>query len=628
MCGIFGILHHQHDTVPDKSKLEKTALLLEHRGPDSYGIHADTGIGLVHTRLSLLDLQARSNQPFWDPQGRYALVYNGEIYNFKEMRERLERRGHTFRTTSDTETLLQCLMTDGVEETLPTLEGMFSFTLYDKLEQTLTLVRDQFGMKPLFICDTNEVFLFSSEIQAMRPWLTFTPDKLSISSFLFGFGGPTKGHTFFHNIRSLSPGTILRIKAGHASHTSPFFSMTDFWDQTQANRLQNLKPKNLVDEIEELLLESVRKQLLVADVPVGALCSGGVDSSLIMAMAATFHKNLAIFHANIVGPNSELEAATRLAEHLWLELNTVNVHDQDFIDSMPDVIEHFGHPYYECPQSIPILLVSRLIHSHRIKAVLSGEGSDECYLGYNWVVPNIQQWRHYIKDISKRLLRFTGATLSSRQNRNINIHELILGLHNRFEVNLENDEIDELKQLTNCTTLHNSTTKSLKLLNYGLRGLLHRNDSMGMAASVESRFPFLDTKLVQLAVNVPYKHKVRFSPTTLDTNHLFFCDKWILREVAKRYLPPDLSHRSKRPFSVDAYRRSKISSDFFDKSFVSELFGLSSRERTYLADHISGSPTLKTKLIQLEVWAHIFLKNDSKESILNTLQRNISVTAV
>ncbi len=625
MCGILGILFHHNHAVPEESKLQETAKLLKHRGPDSYGIHAECGIGLVHTRLSLLDLQSRSNQPFWDVQGRYALVYNGEIYNFKEIRQKMEHRGHRFRTSSDTEVLLQSLITDGVQETLLKLEGMFAFALYDKVEQTFLLARDRFGMKPLFLYETAEIFLFSSEIQAMRPWVSFTPDSLSISSFLYGFGGPTKGHTFFKDIQSLPPGEILTVKVGQSSNSRRYFSMTDFWDQAEADRLNDLKPTMLADELEELMLASVQKQLLVADVPVGALCSGGVDSSLIMAMAAKHHPNLAIFHANIVGQNSEQEAASHLAQHLDLELKTVNVHDHHFIDGMPEVIEHFGHPYYQCPQSIPVRLVSQLVNSHGVKAVLSGEGADECFLGYHWVVPSVRHWRQYTKNFIKNFLQFTGLPLFNKKERHVDIHELMLGLHNRFEVTLDHDEINKHIASTNGTTFNQGAAQSLRLLHNGLRGLLHRNDTMGMAASIESRFPFLDQSVIKYAVNVPYKGKVRFSPFTVDKNHLFFCDKWVLREVAKRYLPPHLSHRPKKPFPVDAYNRMNVSAEFFHTSFISEFFGLSSRQQTYLTDHAPFSQTLKIKLVQLEIWAKLFILNDSKESILNTLQKNISV---
>ena len=353
------------------------------------------GIG-PYTALSP-DLNARSNQPFWDQQQRYCLVYNGEIYNFQALRTELEQQGIRFRTTSDTEVLLEWLIHSGAEATLPKLEGMFAFALYDRIEQTLLLARDSLGIKPLFIYDQDDAFVFASEICAMRPWIPFAPDQLSIASYLSGFSGPTKGYTFFEQVQSLEPGGIITIRRGERATYRRFFSLESFCDPAEMERLQQLKLSRLVDEVDARLHASVRSQL-VADAPVGALCSGGVDSSLLMAIAAKYHNNLAVFHANVVGPLSEYEAATRLAKHLKLDLKTVDVLDQDFLDKMPEVIGHYGYPYYPCnPHSIPFFMVSQLVHNNQVKAILSGEGADECFLGYSWLAPSsLQKWRHVL----------------------------------------------------------------------------------------------------------------------------------------------------------------------------------------------------------------------------------------
>ena len=212
MCGILGILDHRNNVTPDDTLLKQSGYLLDHRGPDNCGVFASEGIGLVHTRLSLIDLNPRSHQPFWDKSGRYTLVYNGEIYNFKELRSELESQGIQFRTTSDTEVLLEWLLAHPKGKALERLEGMFAFALYDKLEESLFLGRDRFGIKPLFIFDGDDRFIFASEIKAMRPWIAFEPDLLSISSFLFGFGGPTKGHSFFRDIKILAPGSTVEVR--------------------------------------------------------------------------------------------------------------------------------------------------------------------------------------------------------------------------------------------------------------------------------------------------------------------------------------------------------------------------------------------------------------------------------
>lgn len=625
MCGIFGIMQHENESVPNQQNLEITASLLRHRGPDNYGIFADKGIGLVHTRLSLLDLNPRSNQPFWDQHGRYCLIYNGEIYNYKELRTELEKQDVRFMTTSDTEVLLKCLIHLGVETTLPMLEGMFAFALYDKHEHSLVLARDRFGIKPLFIYDQEDAFIFASEIRAMQPWISFKPDILMISSYLQGFGVPTKGYSFFLHVKIVSPGEVINIRLGERARYSRFFVMSNFWDDEEIRYLKQIKSQQVVDKVDELLLNSVKMQL-AADAPVGALCSGGVDSSIIMAMASKFHNNLAIFHANVVGRHSEYEAAAILAKHLRLDLKTVDVVDQDFIDLLPEVAVHYGHPFSYHPNSIPFIAVSKLVRRNGVKAVLSGEGSDECYLGYPLLAPNMallmrklpRQAYPILKQLIKRLLgrRLDSAPIGDK-------HRLVMGLHNRFEREVENENIRLQIQRISGKTLQNRDLNSLYLLGYHLRTLLHRNDCLGMAASIEARFPFLDSRLVKLSVNMPYKYKIRFSPIVLEKSHYFFRDKWIIRKVADRYLPPELSHRPKYGFPTSAQHRMLIPAAFFQRSFIADLFGLSNQEIQYLVDH--ANQELKLKLLHLEVWAHVCLHHASRDLIIRKLKDHITV---
>ncbi|MEY2439042.1 MAG: hypothetical protein QOI34_427, partial [Verrucomicrobiota bacterium] len=443
MCGIFGVIWRQSDRVPEQDRLERTARLLRHRGPDATGVFADQGVGLVHTRLSLLDLSERSNQPLWDKQRRFALLYNGEIYNFQQLRLQLEAEGVEFCTTSDTEVLLEALLKWGAEKTLPKLEGMFAFGLYDRTLGSLLLARDRFGIKPLFIYQTEDTFLFASEIQAMRPWINLEPDFPSISSFLYGFSGPTKGFSFFRHVKSVEPGAMVTIEKASTPKYSRFFSLPDFVDPDEMDRLEGLSQHEVVNEVDRLLNESVKSQL-IADAPVGALCSGGLDSSIIMSIAAQYHNNLAIFHANVVGPISEYPAALRLAQHLKLDLKAIEVHDDDFITEIPEVTERFGHPFYSCPHSLPLMMVCRLVQQAGVKAVLSGEGSDECFLGYAFCAPNIREYagvrpllrfiKRWFRDPSgSNGLQYLGPSYVQGGEPD-GAEGLVHALHNRFEV--------------------------------------------------------------------------------------------------------------------------------------------------------------------------------------------------
>lgn len=618
MCGIFGIFYLKNKIMPDRQHLEKTARIIQHRGPDSSGVYVDNGIGIAHTRLSLLDISSRSDQPFWDKSGRYCLIYNGEIYNFKELRSDLENVGRAFETTSDTEVLLQGLIEMG-PAILQKLEGMFAFALYDKKEDSLLIARDRFGIKPLYIYSDAEKFIFASEIKAMQSWVPAAPDMFSISSYLQGFGGPTQNFTFFSGIKILQTGGIIKIQSGGISESKNFFPLENFWSSDLSEQYNFFKPSQLVDRLEELLLISVKKHL-IADTQVGALCSGGIDSSLIMAMAAKVHSNLAIFHANVRGPHSEYEAAQLLATHLKLKLNVVDVNDHDFIEGIPDVMYHYGHPFLYHPNSIPFLMVAQLVRQNGVKAILTGEAADECFLGYSHLptenlfsgyykaLDRIKSLVHMIPSIGKLLWRHTGTSSA-----------IIRGLHNRFENDIDKERI--LSKLGHHVSKNN--LKTLEYLGYHLRTLLHRNDSLGMAASIEARFPFLDNALVEYAVNLPYRYKIRASfSTPIERKHPFIRNKWVLREVANRYLPKALSQRPKRGFPTDAFERMRVAPGYFNNSFVSHLFGLSSNETAYLVNNAGSNLVLR--LLHLDIWGRVCFNQEPRESARNDLKKHIS----
>ncbi|MEO8257861.1 MAG: asparagine synthase (glutamine-hydrolyzing) [Acidobacteriota bacterium] len=628
MCGIFGIMAHRPETVVDLARLNATACALGHRGPDHHAVFSDARVGLVHTRLSLVDLDARSNQPFWDSQGRYCLVFNGEIYNFRELRAELEADGVAFRTTSDTEVLLESIIHRGVETMLPRLEGMFAFALYDSHQGSLTLARDRFGIKPLYVYDCDNAFAFASEIRALRPWIRFEPDLLSISSYLHGFGGPTSGHSFYRNVAIVPPGTVIVVAPGGRTCYRRFWQVQDFWEPDETARLSALKPRQVVDEVEERMFESVRMQLL-ADAPVGVLCSGGVDSALITAMAARLHANLAIFHADVAGPHSEKDAAVTVARHLKLDLNAVQVCDQDSIESLAGVVLHYGHPFTYHPNSVPFLMVSKLVRSHRVKAILSGEGADECYVGYPSMIFNLResvlQVPTNLRGAYRLLRRGVRYALGDRR---VDAPEddtaaIVRGMHNRFEAEVDAEETSSDLRRKSGRTPTDHELATLHQLGYHLRTLLHRNDALGMAASIEARFPFLDARLVRLAANIPYRTKVRVVPTALHKAHYFLRDKWVLREVAGRYLPRSVAQREKRGFPVSAQHRMRIKPEFFNDSFVPEAFGLRPREIDFLVRH--ASQDLRLKLLHLDVWARVCLDGTPPDEVTARIKKYVAL---
>jgi asparagine synthase (glutamine-hydrolysing) len=623
MCGIFGIAYRDGRTLPDARLLDQTARTLGHRGPDNAGTFKAEGIGLVHTRLSLLDLSERGNQPFWDEQRRYALVYNGEIYNFMQLRSELEALGVAFNTGSDTELLLKGIIHYGVDRLLPRLEGMFAFGLWDNQEHVLTLVRDRFGIKPLFIYEDERMLVFSSEAKGFAPWVPLQPDPHIVSAYLSGFGGPTRDRSFFRDAVILAPGTIRELRRGQRSTERSFFQIPQFWQPDEYRRLRGLKPEAIVDSFEELLFTSVKKHLL-ADAPVGAFCSGGLDSSLVMAMASRVHTNLAIFHADVKGPLSEYAAAKDLSRHLGLDMRTVEVRDADFIELLPAAIWHYEYPFSYHPNSVPFLAVSHLVRAHGVKAILSGEGSDECFLGYAPIAyedlrQSYRRLRSTARTLVQRIPKFGKALWPKEAEHSNQIREL----EQNFEAALDRVEIQRRVQEVGAE-VRPREYRSLEWLGYHLRTLLHRNDTLGMAASIEARFPYLDHDLVQAAVNLPYEYKIRLSMDVHDKSHPFIRDKWVVRKVADRYLPRALSQRKKIGFPVNAYDRMHCSPGFFARGFVADLYRLTERSLSHLLE--ISDRELRLRLLMLEVWGRLFFRGVVPSELKDDLLRSAAVT--
>lgn len=620
MCGIFGICHRSKEATISENLLKQSAAAIRHRGPDGSGIYAGKGVGFAHTRLSLIDLDVRSNQPLWDVTGRYCLVYNGEVYNYQFLRNELEAKGYKFKTSSDTEVILYSLIHNGTDA-LTSFEGMFSICFYDMEKDTIVLARDRFGIKPLYIFQDQDAVLFSSEINAIRPWVILAPDRFSISSYLMGYGGPNASFTFYNNLKIMPTGSYLIIKSGSIVSQSRFFEVEDFLDESEFVRLQNTSKTDIIDEAEDLLIKSVNKHM-IADIAVGALCSGGVDSSLIMALASRSNKNLAIFHANVAGPLSEYDAAQALAKHLDLEMQVVNISDDDFLEKLPQVTEHFGQPFLYHPNSVPFLMVCDLVQRNHVKAIMTGEAADEGFLGYS-SIPTEDIFSQYYNVLNRlRVLINKIPGIGERLwPAGDNHSSCVRSLHNRFEIEEEkgNDITHYLK------AYDKGTAKTIKHLKYHLRTLLHRNDCLGMASSIEARFPFLDHDLVRFSINLPYKNKIHFSAERpVEKKHPFMKNKWVIRQVANRYLPAELSQRPKKGFPTNAFERMNISSNYFHHSYVQDLFELSSNQIKLLDSQCSNH--IKMRLLHLDVWGKVCDLQEDNDSVIAGLKNNVEIT--
>ena len=384
MCGIAGLI----TLASSRDQLERNAIAmadsLAYRGPDDHGIwsDADAGVALTHRRLSIVDLSPAGHQPMVSADGRFIITYNGEIYNFQELRPELEARGIKFRGHSDTEVMLEAFAAYGVEITVKRLIGMFTIGLWDRRERKLVLVRDRLGIKPLYWAKFGELFLFGSELKALRAHPGWTPriDCSAVASFMRHNCIPAP-HTIYEGVNKLEPGTILTLP----SNGDP--NIKRFWDAGVVARAGLADPiraddNELTDRLEALLCDAVRRRM-VADVPVGAFLSGGIDSSTVVAlMKAANAGPVRTYTIGFEIPGfDEAAHSAAVARHLGTDHTELTVTAKQALDVIPQLPDMYDEPFADSSQ-IPTYLVSAMTRRH-VTVALSGDGGDELFGGYN-----------------------------------------------------------------------------------------------------------------------------------------------------------------------------------------------------------------------------------------------------
>lgn len=598
---------------------------LRHRGPDDHGVHIDDDIALGHDRLSILDLSDRAAQPMRSSCDRFVISYNGEIYNFRSLRRGLEQRGRTLRSTGDTEVLVEHLAEFGVAATLPRLEGDWAFALWDRQRRQLVLARDRHGVKPLYYRIDAGTVWFASEMKVLVPD-DVRADMSTVGACLLGHAGTWGERTVFEGIRSVLPGEALCFSdPSQPPQRETYARIPDFLDRDLSTELDAMPPDAVVDRVDRAFSESVSLRM-VSDAPLACLASGGVDSSLIASVASQQNPDLALFHADVTS-RSEREAAEELSRALGLPLHVATVDDDHFLHAVAAATYANDVPLTYHFNSVPFFIVSELARREGVKVLLTGEGSDEYFLGYPHlplapVLDAVAAFRATVgRAARRRVPRLAKQLLATPE---LSYPVLLGKLLTRFET----EEVgaaawDEL--LVRDAHERRSTTMSLELLDAHLLSLLHRNDRLGMAWSLESRFPFLGHELARLALNLPGRYKLRRSPRMHDSRHPFTVDKWVVRELAARHVPRELATRPKRGFQVSIADRLAIDPDYFVDGFVVDAFGLtpSAMARALAAPE----PRWPARLVLVDVWGRLFVHDEPVEAVQDRLSRFVSVEA-
>jgi asparagine synthase (glutamine-hydrolysing) len=577
MCGIAGLL--TTDSAVSQQQFHDIAgamnSSLRHRGPDDDGIwvDAEARIALAHRRLSIVDLSPAGHQPMVSADGRFVITYNGEVYNYNEMRPELAARGVQFRGHSDTEVMLEAFSAYGVAATVKRLIGMFAFGVWDRRERTLTLVRDRLGIKPVYWAKFGGLFLFGSELKALRAHPGWTPriNRPAVAAYLRHNYVPAP-HTIYEGVHKLEPGTILTLPWNGQPRTERFWDARAVARAGLANPLR-ASDRELTDQLEDLLKDAVRRRM-VADVPVGAFLSGGIDSSTVVALmqAANAGKVRTYTIGFESGGYDEARHASAVAAHLRTEHTELTVTAGEALDVIPRLPEFYDEPFSDSSQ-IPTYLVSAMTRRH-VTVALSGDGGDELFAGYNRYQLTSSAWRSL--SILPRAVRhgmaaaLTGVS-AERWSR------LLSFVPEKMLPAQIGDKLHKLASVLNCASsdevyrrlvshwepsqLMAGTTEPkgalwdrsvaieipgmlermqfLDLVTYLPDDILTKVDRASMAVGLEARVPLLDHRVVELSWRLPSTAKIRNGSS-----------KWLLRQVLDRHVPRELIDRPKMGFGI------------------------------------------------------------------------------
>lgn len=584
MCGISGILdtsRRQEGKVLQEIARRMANTLL-HRGPDDGGtwVDAAVGIALGHRRLSILDLSPLGHQPMVSVCGRYVVSFNGEIYNFRALRDELANLGHSFRGHSDTEVLLSCISQWGLESAVVRFNGMFAIALWDREEQRLHLVRDRMGEKPLYYGWTGRTFLFASELKAIlaHPQFDGEIDRGAVSLFM-RHGYIPAPYSIYVGIQKVVPGTIVTIAPDPEipSTIRPYWSVAAAVERGMAEPFRGTA-NEAISHLDELLSDAVKLRM-EADVPLGAFLSGGIDSSIIVAlMQAQSMRPVQTFSIGFhEAAYNEAAYASVIAKHLGTAHTELYVSPREALEVIPRLPAIYDEPFADSSQ-IPTYLLSKLTRNH-VKVVLSGDAGDELFAGYNQYFWGGNFWKQ-TGWIPRGLLNLIAAGLTAVPPKSwgtlFRIGSPILPtwlrkpdigrkVHTLAEMlTAECPEAMYLKIISywkppasvvigDCEPFTKLTDRSqwincldavekmmaVDMMMYLPDDILVKVDRASMAASLEARVPLLDQRIIEFAWRLPVSMKVHEGQ-----------GKWILRQLLKRYVPPAFFDRPKMGFSV------------------------------------------------------------------------------
>lgn len=585
MCGICGFFNPHRLTSKEwmQSVSHQMTDALVHRGPDDVGVWTDdkTGVALGHRRLSIQDLSSEGHQPMISVCGRFLISYNGEVYNFKEMRKELEQDGFQFRGHSDTEVVLGAITEWGLEKTLKQIIGMFAFALWDREQESLTLVRDPVGKKPLYYGWCQDTFLFGSELKAVRAHPAFNahidPDALGL---FIKYSWVPSPYCIYQGLRKLPPGHLVTIDSKSTlENTSP----RSYWSARTVAENGEQTPftgslEDATDELEKLLKNTVGCRM-IADVSLGALLSGGFDSTMVVSMMQSMSaRPIKTFSIGFwESEYNEAQHAQDIARHLGTDHTELYISPKDALAVIPELPKIYDEPFADSSQ-IPTFLLSKLARKE-VQVALSGDGGDELFAGYTKYPECFKRWetwgnrplwsRQGLADVMTLIGQTSWSLLGS--SRNCDTDEI--PEWQKFFGKIEKKSrwipatspvdlvalrharcrrIEDYVLHAEDTTCLLTNSKAWAAVSNPIQGMMHLDfvtfltddilvkvDRASMSVSLEVRCPLLDTRLVEFAWSLPLSMRLKGNT-----------GKIVLRKVLERYVPPELTERPKMGFAV------------------------------------------------------------------------------
>jgi asparagine synthase (glutamine-hydrolysing) len=499
---------------------------------------------------------------------------------------------------------------------------MFAFAFYDRAENNLLLARDRLGIKPLYYLESKGNLYWASEIKAIAQVLDLAPDPIRTFCAVNNMGEKSTEHTLFKGLRSVRPGTYLSVNGSGEPKSTTYYDVVEDFDNDLHRSLSKQNGGSVVAHFEELFTDSV-KQMLVSDAPVGAFVSGGIDSSLVSAVATNCSADLKLFTANVLGKYSEFDDVKVLAAHLQREIFEYRFEPQMMLRDWAHTTYHYDCPIVIHVNAIPFAGVAQLARDSGVKAVLTGEGADELFLGYPALLA-----RRY-----EKLVRFPFDVLKSAYKLSPKMyaflfpersplpsftHDLVQG----FEIPRLKDRADRVFNGLGKRERQEQYL-CIRMLREHLVTLLHRNDRMGMMASIEARFPFLDEAIVKFAISLPAKYKIGISSRFHNYKHPFLTDKWVVRKLAEKYLPKKLVTKQKNGFPMFGHKFLKVRKGFFSNGWVADSLGLSESDLDYMLE--TQEPYFVAKLASVELFGRLFALKTKPDDLRQHVLANAEI---